>query len=1806
MDADIDRSMAALEAEMNRMQQTAESELIGSMDNLALMVGESPTPEAFQALIDEETVRPAINTLPIPVTMVRVIDQIRHVADGVDRQNIPVFLLMRSGDVYTIPARLDSPSELVGRLNPDQENRINELISALGIESQRCQSPICHIVAAGEIVFSLHPNLLSDKDWVLDILFSHYLDFMRLTKAQSQWFYDLQTLVGNYPVSLRYVSRYTETRPHGIGYGRTMLRDTLASFYKQLIEDGMLEIADVPVGVLSDGPTPTRPTAEEWDSQLRQSYKEWTPESWVQSDAMHPAALMTTDGHIYCCGAHHFAMLEEMYDKLRPQGPRFTYWPGDALITGLKESGFARCDKHGRDLSVMCIANPTAAQLRTVVRLIEAGHNFTPERKLTIETTAGSRLVEDKRALFSFLRSVNLMPVMAQMYNQTTLDDLYEDTAALSSTEIWQNIWSAEAGKFLDELHAHPLDYELKNGSEGYIWQDGSAAIWETSQSSHRDDDPHNLKIAVLQDVMKDYPTTGYKYVFVFVEGIWVGPRITLELHHKVTALQWEALSALRDALRDVAQNIVPWRVVDMFHELLVTPFDDELLRYFILHDNAADDLKAKMQELGYPTNVGMPNAADFNTAKDKLFTQVSPEEWGSHNEAHPAAFLDTDGNIVWNGDGFQHDDLTISLIGAVQSKAPFVRPPDAGPEWLMSLTGWIRLDKHRNDIAVQIVKAPTASQVRTIRRLLERPDFVSVTVESAYRGRSKRVEDHRDLFAWLRANDMMPTMADTADYDVAATSIKQVAALLKSAPLPTGVNLDYGGGKYDLGTEYLASKGITNLVYDIYSRDTAHNNAVLAQLAVTPADSATLANVLNVIDTEGERVSVLNHVLSLVKTGAPVFISVYHDAKLPQNRVTSRNTYQANLPLADYLPTIKSVMPDAHIVRDYIVGTATTVRALRTPIYTWDTVIQAMLIPVAIDDLGEWVDEWEHVPLYCTQDGRLWRHTYRRMIHAVIAKELIQHVDDAYPSDPIEYLATRSHVMRVDIESTGIGISLFEKPTAPQIRAIEELWQVPQLYDLSITIEGPAGAEWLSKHPSMKTVSDSAQSMSDIYRFLRWTDAMPVMAEVVTTPRISKKAQRLAGKGADYPQTWADALRELRNASFLPTDEVIRWLGERPSYLDDVIYYLTENRYKLAQGKLTVRDVAKAYIITVMSQQAGAIPYNTFYNKTGYFVPEFFRTAENGIEYVRPEEVAAFWLTSPEGQIALNALEDGTVESALWGSLARIRKLAFGYDIFGGSNVFGESCDLAKSAKSANIYNLRNIHELTDKLNECRGNTGCIDNLLLKMGAISYGKKGFIKHLLGLGNDATLDAIEINFWITGDADGKTLNEARQRLQSIAKDWMNTEQVRAYLKERLDTIFAEMRDKGLAADLSEDVWAHVIHHWIWDKAKGTETTHQGVYDAMERAMALPAIAITGVVSTSTPDQWRDAIAGIWQVSQPEYWGREVHGVITPDGSIFDSGDANKMHVSLAMSALLKLEPRNLPRLHGPDNVMAYVFTTAQVVQVYWTHGRGTSIGLTFWHTPTSAQMRAIKRITESSIGDFYIIGTIIDDVSANRFQRISSQSWRELLSELRKNNALPPMADTAEYEDTDDTTEDAEYYSPTSEAWRQAILRARTEVTEGRPHTPMHRPDGTMQEAWQLGGYPMEGEVAAADVGEPITPSADITEWIQGGVDGPAIVVDDEAARISPCILLELGRGRRYVYKKGLVGTLDESQERLYCGQGYVVRYPSEAQRQRLTAIAQAAEVCSREPGAGDSSATGLSKYFTCLGRELRTKGVGL
>ena len=152
-------------------------------------------------------------------------------------------------------------------------------------------------------------------------------------------------------------------------------------------------------------------------------------------------------------------------------------------------------------------------------------------------------------------------------------------------------------------------------------------------------------------------------------------------------------------------------------------------------------------------------------------------------------------------------------------------------------------------------------------------------------------------------------------DYNPEKTSLNQISAGLKflinkNLVQKGDVNLDYGGGKFDKGTTYLKSFGITNLVYDEFSRNDAHNQEILNYLGKNKVDTLTILNVLNVIHDKETRIDVIRKGYNYLKIGGYMLITVYYNPKMKRG-LTSKGTWQEQRKLSTYNPEILEAIPN-------------------------------------------------------------------------------------------------------------------------------------------------------------------------------------------------------------------------------------------------------------------------------------------------------------------------------------------------------------------------------------------------------------------------------------------------------------------------------------------------------------------------------------------------------------------------------------------------------------------------------------------------------------------------------------------------------------------------------------------------------------------------------------------------------------------------------------------------------------------------------------------------------------------------------
>jgi hypothetical protein len=156
--------------------------------------------------------------------------------------------------------------------------------------------------------------------------------------------------------------------------------------------------------------------------------------------------------------------------------------------------------------------------------------------------------------------------------------------------------------------------------------------------------------------------------------------------------------------------------------------------------------------------------------------------------------------------------------------------------------------------------------------------------------------------------------------YTSAKSSIKQVPVGFKIVDKYFGwqsntFNLDIGGGKYDLMTEKLLEKNVTNLIFDPYNRSLAHNLDVIRTIFRNGGiDTATIFNVLNVIKEHEIQLTVLNMAKAALKKGGYVFVRSTYMNPAKVSGVTKKGTFQHYKTQKEYLKIVKKIFPNAKL----------------------------------------------------------------------------------------------------------------------------------------------------------------------------------------------------------------------------------------------------------------------------------------------------------------------------------------------------------------------------------------------------------------------------------------------------------------------------------------------------------------------------------------------------------------------------------------------------------------------------------------------------------------------------------------------------------------------------------------------------------------------------------------------------------------------------------------------------------------------------------------------------------------------------
>lgn len=157
-------------------------------------------------------------------------------------------------------------------------------------------------------------------------------------------------------------------------------------------------------------------------------------------------------------------------------------------------------------------------------------------------------------------------------------------------------------------------------------------------------------------------------------------------------------------------------------------------------------------------------------------------------------------------------------------------------------------------------------------------------------------------------------------EYSSSKTSRPIKAALFSSVQKKFGwkpgtTNLDIGGGRFKVTTEYLAELGVQNLVHDLYNQSQEHNDAVCEYVSSHGVDTVTNSNVLNVIKEREARSAVIEFCAAMTRQArSRVCIFATYDPKDGKAVRPTRDGWQERRPLATYEPEIAAHFK--HLVR--------------------------------------------------------------------------------------------------------------------------------------------------------------------------------------------------------------------------------------------------------------------------------------------------------------------------------------------------------------------------------------------------------------------------------------------------------------------------------------------------------------------------------------------------------------------------------------------------------------------------------------------------------------------------------------------------------------------------------------------------------------------------------------------------------------------------------------------------------------------------------------------------------------------------
>ena len=149
-----------------------------------------------------------------------------------------------------------------------------------------------------------------------------------------------------------------------------------------------------------------------------------------------------------------------------------------------------------------------------------------------------------------------------------------------------------------------------------------------------------------------------------------------------------------------------------------------------------------------------------------------------------------------------------------------------------------------------------------------------------------------------------------------------RLPALFKKIRWEMGTcNADIGGGKYDNATTWLKfNHNVMNIVYDPYNRNQKHNNWALTMIKDGLCDTATVANVLNVIKEPEARHQVILRAHEASREDGEAYFQIYEGDKSGIPKATCKG-WQENRKAKTYREEVAWVFRTAECHGNIIIG---------------------------------------------------------------------------------------------------------------------------------------------------------------------------------------------------------------------------------------------------------------------------------------------------------------------------------------------------------------------------------------------------------------------------------------------------------------------------------------------------------------------------------------------------------------------------------------------------------------------------------------------------------------------------------------------------------------------------------------------------------------------------------------------------------------------------------------------------------------------------------------------------------------------